>query len=175
MTSLLKGFSIERDAAGNLVVEFHAAIGIQLIGLALFPFAGTAGYALAGAPLGIPLAIVGASFLGLAALDAALLIWLRSRSRVRVSVDRARSCVLVDTRDGRKELPIRDIEKAEFGSATVLSGKGAAVTRYHLELVLRDGRRVPATTEYYSASPADREKLLEALNHELGVRRAMLS
>ncbi len=175
MKSLFTGFSAERDPAGNLVVEFRAAIGIQLIAFATGPFVASAGYALAGAPLGFSWPIIGGFFflVGVAALGIALMFWQRSRSRVRVSIDRAKSCVLVDSHSGRTELPIRDIEKAELGS-TVSTNKSRA-TIYRLEFVLRNRQRLPATTEYCSATPADREKLLEALNHELGVRGAILS
>lgn len=178
MKSLFTGFSAERDPAGNLVVELRAAIGIQLIALAIAlaiaPFVTAAAYALAGAPLGFSWPIIGAFFLliVLIALGIALMFWQRSRSRARVSIDRARSLVLIDSHSGRRELPIRDIENAELGS-TISTGKSAA-TIYRLEFVLRNRERVPATTEYCSASPADREKLLEALNHELSVRSAML-
>lgn len=175
MKSLFTGFTAEHDPAGNLVVEFRAVIGIQLIGFAMVPFVMSAGYALTGAPLGFSWPIIGAFFLfiGVTALGIALMFWQRSRSRVRVSIDRARSLVLIDSHSGRRELPIREIEKAELGS-TISTGKSAA-TIYRLEFVLRNRERVPATTEYCGASPGDREKLLEALNHELSVRSAMLS
>ena len=175
MKSLFTGFSSERDPAGNLVVDFRAAIGIQLIGFAMTPFVAAAGYASAGAPLGYSWPIFGGLLflVGVAAFGVALMFWQRSRSRVRVAIDRARSSVLVDSHSGRKELPIRDIEKAELGS-TVSKNKSRA-TIYRLEFVLRNRERVPATTEYCSATSGDREKLLEALNHELGIRSAMLS
>lgn len=172
MKDFFTSFSTECDPAGGLVIEFRSAIGFQLIGLAMAPFVATLGYALAGAPLGFPpWPIVGASILGLAALGIAFSIRQRSRSRVRVGIDRARSSVLVDSHNGRTELPINDIDKVEFGSTTV--GKGTPV--YRLEFVMRNRERVPSTTGYCLASQSDRDKLLEALNHELVRRSAMLS
>lgn len=127
------------------------------------------------APLQISLAIAAAFIFGLVALCIALLVWERARSRARLNIDRASSCVRVDSRSGRTELPLRDIEKAEIGSAIQTTAKGAPVTRYRLEFVLRDRQRVPATSDYYRASPGEREGLLEALNQELHPRSAMLS
>ena len=170
------GVSTERDPAGNLVIELRAVIGILLFGLAPYPVVVAAGYLLAGAPLGVSSAIVGAFLvlIGLDALGIALLIRHRSKSRVRVTIDRATSRVLVDTQDGQTAISIREIEKAELGSATVATSKGP-MTRYRLEFVLRNRERMPATAGYLSVSPGDRENLLEALNHELAGRSVMLS
>ena len=174
--SFFTGFSAERDPAGNLVAEFHMPIGIQLIGIATAPLVTAAGYALAGAPLGVSWAIfMGLLFIiGLSALGIAAMFWQRSRSSVRVTVDRALSRVLLDTRAGQTVTPLRDIEKAELGSVIQTTRSGPK-TAYCLELVFRNGERVPATTEYFISHPGDSEKVLEALNQELGARRAMLS
>ena len=136
---------------------------------------GTAGYVAAGNPLKIPLAIVPAFFVVLAVLGAAPLMWQSRRSRARIRIDRSSSSVVIDTRSGRTELPFRDIEKAQIGSQAGVTAKGAPITRYRLEFILRDGQLVPATVDYYYASPPAREQLLEELKQELGVRRAMQS
>jgi len=82
--------------------------------------------------------------------------------------------VLLDTRAGQTVTPLRDIEKAELGTVTQATGRGPK-TAYRLELVFRNGERVPATTEYFISPPGDSEKVLEAPNHELGARRGMRS
>ncbi len=178
MTSFFTGFSVERDPAGNLVAVFHMPIGMMLIVLATFPLVLAAGYALAGAPLGVSSweVIFGGLFfgIGLPALGITAMFWQRSRASVRVTVDRALSRVLLDTRAGQTVTPIRDIEKAELGSVTQNTRSGPK-TAYRLELVLRNGERAPATTEYFIAPQGDSEKVLEALNQELGARSAMLS
>ena len=171
---LFASFSVERDAAGNFAIEISPAIGRVLIGLATSPLVAAGGFASSGAQLGLPLVIAGMSFVVvLSASGIAFMIWDRSRSRVRVVIDRASASVFLDSHGGRKTIPIRDIEKAELGSTRSM-GK-SPTTVYRLEFVLRNGERVPATAEYYGASPADREQLMAALNQELGVRRAMLS
>lgn len=175
MTGLVERFTIAREPAGNLVIAFRLPIAIPLIALALLPFAGTAAYVAAGNPLKIPLAVVPAFFVVLAVLCAAPLIWQSTRSRARIRIDRSSASVVIDTRSGRTELPLRDIEKAQLGSAAGVTAKGARITRYRLEFILRNGQFVPATADYYYASPAAREQLLEILNEELGARRAMLS
>ncbi len=178
MTSFFTGFSAERDSAGNFVAVFHMPIGIQLIGFATSPLVTAAGYALAGAPLGVSSweVIFGGLFIGIVmpALGITAMFWARSRACVRVTVDRALSRVLLDTRTGQAVTPIRDIEKAELGSVIQTTG-GGPKTAYRLELVLRNGERAPATTAYFIAPPGDSEKVLEALNQELGARSAMLS
>jgi len=70
--------------------------------------------------------------------------------------------------------PIRDIEKAQPGTQTQPT-RGGPKAAFRLEFVLRNGERAPATTEYFIASPGDSEKVLDALNQELGARSAMLS
>ena len=125
--------------------------------------------------MGMSPAIPGAAFLIVVSVPfIAHLIRQRSKSRVRVTVDRATSLVRVATVDGRTDIPIRDIEKVDIGSSIQATSDGK-FTLYRLEFVRRNQERVPATTEYLHLSAGDREKLLEALNHQLGERNAMLS
>lgn len=174
MRKFFTSITIERDAAGNLAIEIFPAIGRALFGLATSPFVAAAGFAFSGPQLGLPLVIAGMSFVVVLSVSGiAFMIWDRSRSRVRVGIDRASASVFLDSHGGRKTIPIRDIDKAELGSTRSM-GKSPTIV-YRLEFVLRNGERIAATAEYYGASPADREQLMAALNHELGVRRAMLS
>ena len=48
------------------------------------------------------------------------------------------------------------------------------MTHHRLEFVMRNNERTPATNGHYGISEGDRTKLLEALNAELSLRRAML-
>lgn len=178
MKSLFTGFSTERDPTGNLVVVFQMAIGAQVIGLAmaLIIVATATLYPLTGYPVVSRQIVVGASMVVVIALGIALYIWQRAQSSARITIDRARSRVLVDAHGGQKELPLHDIEKAEIGT-TIRVGK-RFTTVYRVEFVLRNGERVPATTGYWGycyASPSAREKLLEVLNREFSGRSAMLS
>ncbi|TAJ91792.1 MAG: hypothetical protein EPO31_13880 [Gammaproteobacteria bacterium] len=175
MKNLFTGLSTERDSTGNLVVELCEPIGLQVIGLATSPFVTSAGYILVGAPLGFSWQVIGVLFLFIAVtvMGIALMFWQRARTRVRVSLNRGKTAVFIDSHSGRRELPIRDIEKAELG--TSLSTGKHATTIYRLVFVLRNQERVPATTGYFAVNPADREKLLETLNHELLARSGMLS
>lgn len=174
MKKFFTSITIERDAAGNLAIEFTPAIGIALVGLATSPLVAAGGFASSGSQLGLTWVVAGISFVVvLAASGIAFMIWDRSRSRVRVGIDRVSASVFLDSHGGRKTIPIRDIDKAELGSTRSMGKRPTTV--YRLEFVLRNGERIPATAEYYGASPADREQLMAALNQELGVRRAMLS
>ena len=173
MKDLFSSFGTGRDPAGNLFVEFRLAIGITLIGLATTPIIIPLGYVLADAPLGYTWPVfAGYAFVILIdALGAWLMFWQRRKTRVLVSLDRKKSVVLID--DGeQREIPIGDIEKAEFGSAP--SVQNPSVTHHRLEFVMRNNERTPATHGHYSVSQDDRAKLLEALNAELSLRRAML-
>ena len=173
MKDFFTSFSTGRDGAGNLFVEFRLAIGIVLIGLASTPVIMPLGYVAAGAPLGYSWQIIGGYvfFILVDAVGAALMFWSRNHSRVGVSIDKARSVVRIN--DGEpKEIFIRDIDRAEFGS--VPSARNPSVTQHRLEFVMRDGGRVPATAGHYPINTGDRAMLLEAVTQELSVRRAML-
>ena len=174
MKSLFTGFSAERDPTDNLVVEFRKVIGIQVIALAMAPIVATAGFALTTGSLVVSWQIVGASVVVLCALGIALMFWQRAQSSARITIDRTRSRVLVDSHGGQKELPIHDIEKAELGTSIHII-KRRATTVYRVEFVLRNGERVPASAGYCYATPADREKVLEVLNREFSGRSTMLS
>ena len=174
MKTLFTGYHIERDTAGNLVIELRMAIGMMLIGFALGPFIMAAGYVLAGAPLGYSWMILGGwiFFIVLDALGITLIHWQHAKSRVRVCIDRAKSRVLIDADSGRSELAIRDVEKVEFGSTP--SGRAPASMLHRLEFVLRNGERMPSTHVYCNASLTARDTLLKVINDEFRVRNAML-
>ena len=95
--------------------------------------------------------------------------WMCRRSKVRVTVDGKTGKLLVETSAGVSEIRIADVAKAEFGMRA--SGKGSAV--YRLELVLKNGERVPATASYFSAySLGDQAKTTAAIDAAVGGRSA---
>lgn len=175
MKDLFTAASIGTDAAGSPRVELQQAIGIVVVAAALSPAIVTAGYVLAGAPFGYTPMVFG-GLLFVIAIDAAgiaMMFLVRARSRVRVGVDRARALLVIDSHTGRREIPIREADRFEFGS--VPSSKNPAVPLHRLEIVLRSEQRVPATDAHFAVGPADRSRVVEALNREIKARGAMLS
>ena len=171
MNNLFSGFTADRNPAGQLVITFTAPIGIHLIAAVIVPLVaiGVMHMVFAGGPLGAPWWLY-IGFAALGALSIVFLLWFGARSLVRVVVDRQKSSLVVQTRDGRTELPMADLEGAAIGS---IAGQEAS-TGYRLELVRRNGERIPATASYFSFyREGDRARVIDAINQELKTRAGM--
>jgi hypothetical protein len=165
MKGLFSGSTVERYPTGQLVIGFGAPIGFHLIAAVVVPlvFVGAMYFVFGGGPLGPPWWLyAGGAAMG--CFSIVFLLWFGARSRVQVIVDRKKSSLLIQTREGRTELPLREVSNASIGS---VSGPKAS-TGYRLEFVLRSGERVPATSGYFNFyMKSDRARVVEAINQEL--------
>jgi hypothetical protein len=170
MKHLFSGFAEERNAAGQLVIDFGAPLGVHLLGFLIVPAAGV-GFAAWSMPRGLPWYVpaIAAAFSLLGVL--LLLFVFGPRTSARVTIDRAAGKLAVESAGSRDELPLKDVLRAELASETVRSsssdGETTTSTVTRLELVLRSGERVGATRAYFSGF-SDAKKALAAINRELG-------
>ncbi len=133
-------------------------------------FLGVAYYALGGQPMGMPWFLVAAPVI-FAAIAYATVTWMCGRSRVRVTMDRKAGKLLVGTSEGKSEVRIADVEKAEFGMEKTEPGPelgDQGSTLYRLEFVMKSGERVPATSMYTNMyARGDQARMVAAINAAL--------
>jgi hypothetical protein len=158
---------LDRTSAGKVVIRFRALVGLSLALSFAVPLLITGilfisvGVGEKGAP-----ALVYAGFAGLGCIGVVMALGTRASSRVTVTIDRQSSTLAIESRSNRAVLPLREIASAEIGTAVDLSGPQAS---HRLEILRRDGGRVPATSSFYNLYLlSDLADVQKAINAELG-------
>ena len=163
-------FKQERDSEGREVIEIGMnAMLFQILAIvAPLVFLGTAYYGVGTGPMGLPWFLIAAP-IAFGAIGYAAVVWMSSRSKVRITIDGKAGKLLVGTSAGQSEVSIADVAKAEFGANS--DSEGSVV--YRLEFVMRSGERVPATSIYSNAyALGDQAKTVAAINAALARQMA---
>jgi hypothetical protein len=156
-----------RDPQGRNIVEIGmnpplAWIQVIVVPFCLFVFAYMVmGRGRTGIPWGFMVWLVVVSVLGFAIVSRGI-----KGTKVRVTIDSGAGKLLVATSTGQSEIRIADVSRAEF----VLSDDSAADGLHHLEFVMKNGGRVPATTMSTIIARHHQAKMIAAINTALAPR-----
>jgi hypothetical protein len=143
----------------GLSIALSMIVPLVLIGFLLI----SVGIGEKGAP-----ALIYLAFAGFGCIMTVMALSSLASSRVQLTIDRRRSALIIESRSVRSELRMRDVSNAEISIRSGSAGSSTIKTSYRLEFVLRDGKRVPATSSFYNHYlMSDLDEVLKIINSEL--------